>query len=205
MPAASAADRAAREVDIRERQIGRMPLVGCTPENAPLIEQSYRDTLMALDAAVGDRPFLFGSRPSLADFGLYGMMMQLGTDPTPADLMREEAPNVPPWLRRLDDASGVAGEWDAGTLGSAPVRDLLRVVAQVYLPFLAANAAALADDAETVEVSLQGHAYRQAPFKYQAKCLAALQAGYADLPVDARETVAGLIADEAATAILAGT
>jgi len=55
-------------------------------------------------------PYLFGSRPTLADFGLFGQLIILATDPTPASEMRRRAPDVLLWLLRLDDASGVEGE-----------------------------------------------------------------------------------------------
>jgi len=38
----------------------------------PILEESYQLILDALDRHVRTVPFLFGSRPSLADFGLYG-------------------------------------------------------------------------------------------------------------------------------------
>lgn len=189
MPFASAEERAARAHEIEERQIGRMPLVGCTPENAPVIESSYRETLAALNAAVGDRGFLFGSRPSLADFGLFGMMMQLGTDPTPAAIMQSDAPEVPPWMRRLDDASGILGSWEPETFASSTIADLLKVIGTVYLPFLDANEKAVETGSETVEVVLNGHTYRQAPFKYQVKCLNGLRQAFAALPAEDRKSV----------------
>ena len=79
---------------IRDRQVGRMALVGCTPANAPVIETSFRRVLDLLDPHVAQARYLFGTRPSLADFALFGQLIVLDTDPTPATLMRATAPRV---------------------------------------------------------------------------------------------------------------
>jgi glutathione S-transferase len=162
----------------RERQVGRMPIVGCTPENAPIIEESTRRILAVFEAFVTEQPYLFGSRPSLADFGWFGQMSQLAVDPTPQDMMRAEFPFAFRWVQELDDASGVEGEW-SGVSGA--VKDLLKLAGEVYFPFLLANARAVAADKETFSVELLGRAYSQSAFKYQAKCLSELRAAYARL------------------------
>jgi len=94
-----------------DRQVGRMALVGSTAENRPTIEKSYLRVLDTLEKGLPAQPFLFGSRPSLADVALFGQLSTLSVDPTPAGIMRERAPNVLTWLLRLDDASGVEGDW----------------------------------------------------------------------------------------------
>jgi hypothetical protein len=63
----------------------------------------------------------------------------------------------------------------------------------VYVPFLLANAAALASGAERVECTIDGRPWVQQPFPYQAKCLQALRAGYRDLGADHRRAVDGLL------------
>ena len=72
---------------VRERQIGRLHVVGSNDTTAPVIEASYRRFLAVLDNCIVGGPFLFGARPSSADFGLYGQLTQLAAfDPTPARL-----------------------------------------------------------------------------------------------------------------------
>ena len=46
----------------RERQVGRMGIIGCTSENFPLIEASTRTVLQALENHIANEHFLFGSR-----------------------------------------------------------------------------------------------------------------------------------------------
>ncbi|WFL76229.1 glutathione S-transferase [Altererythrobacter arenosus] len=163
----------------RARQVGRMPMVGCTRENFGLIEASARAVLDILERRVTSAFFLFGTRPSLAEFGLYGQISQLATDPTPQAMMRAEFPYTYRWCAHMDDLSGVEGEWADEPSDAA--LELLGVAGEVYAPFLAANAAALAAGAEELEMEAMGHRYRQAPFKYQAKCLADLRARYTGL------------------------
>ena len=60
-----------------------MPLVGCTPQNKPIIQRSFHELLAILDTFATRDEFLFGSRPSLADFGLFGQLKTLASDHTP--------------------------------------------------------------------------------------------------------------------------
>lgn len=164
----------------RARQTGRMALVGCTPENQPIIEGSAHRLLGIFERFVTEQEYLFGSRPSLADFGWYGQLSQLIVDPTPNDLLRDEAPFTVRWIMQLEDASGVEGQWTGDS--SAAVDELLAFAGDVYFPFLLANAAAVARGEEAFTVALPGGDYSQGAFKYQAKCLQQLRGAFAALP-----------------------
>jgi hypothetical protein len=177
-----------------------MALVGCTPENAPVIEETAELVFEALDRMAPGELFLFGARPSLADFAWYGQLSQLASDPTPHDLMAEEAPYLMRWLANLDDASGLDGEWG----DPAPaVAELLELAGQVYLPFLEANASAIAAGEQMFTVELLGRPFSQAVYKYQARCLAELRAAYAGLSAPARVTVDPMLEAAGARAALA--
>ncbi len=55
----------AEEIEhFRIRQISRMPILGATAENKPLLEESYRQILAAFEPHVGMTKYLFGSRPN---------------------------------------------------------------------------------------------------------------------------------------------
>jgi glutathione S-transferase len=186
-PVMAADARRAGMKAFNDRQVGRMALVGCTEQNRPVIEDSYRFVLDTLDRHVRAIPFLFGSRPSLADFGLYGQLQILSVDPTPMAEMRARAADVYCWLMRLDDASGVEGEWlDGKAALPETFLALLKHCGETYLPFLAANMRALRDEAAEFELDILGRRYGQAPFRYQGKCYDALRKKLAALPRDVR-------------------
>src|ERR1700687_5144684 len=160
----------------RRRQISRMPILGATAENKPLLEASYHRILAAFEPQVGMTKYLFGSRPSLADFAWFGQLSQLATDPTPMWIMREKAPFTDHWVRRLDDASGVRGAWHPRAQAlSGMAEALLTIAGELYLPFLAANAEAFAKGLDRLEIDVWGLPYALAPFKYQVKCLQQLR------------------------------
>ncbi len=175
--------------EFRRRQIARMPILGATAENQPLLEESYRRILVAFEPHVGMTKYLFGSRPSLADFAWYGQLAQLATDPTPMRIMRQLAPMTDHWVRRLDDASGVDGAWasrEDALSESGWVAALLAIAGEVYLPLLVANAEAFAQGRDKLEIAAWGLPYVLTPFKYQVKCLESLRGRFAALCADDR-------------------
>jgi hypothetical protein len=183
----------------RARQVGRMAIVGCAAENFPLIEASTRAILGALETHVVDQHCLFGSRPSMAEFGMYGQLSQLGVDPTAQAMMRKDFPYSFRWLLHIDDMSGINGEWDTETVGAdAPFAPIitawLQQVGEIYMPFLLANAAAIEAGEDSFRITAMGLPYTQGVFKYQVKCLADLRARYAALDAKARARIDPLLA-----------
>jgi hypothetical protein len=177
--------------DFRRRQISRMAILGATAENKPLLDQSYRRILAAFEPHVGMNSYLFGTRPSLADFAWFGQLSQMATDPTPMRIMRERAPFTDHWVRRLDDASGVEGAWyprEQALAGTAEA--LLGIAGELYLPFLVANAEAFAKGLDRLEINVWGLPYALAPFKYQIKCLQQLRDKFSALDAESRRAAA---------------
>jgi glutathione S-transferase len=202
MIGAPPAKRQAMMTMFNDRQVGRMAIVGCTEANRPIIEESYFRLLDILNPHVAQMPYLFGSRPSLADFGLFGQLIILATDPTPEAEMRRRAPDVLLWLLRLDDASGVEGRWIEPAALPKAVTELLRLAADVYLPFLAANNDAFQHDEKEVAVKLMGQRYTQAPFRYQVKCFDSLRRKFSALAPDARRRIEPVLQETGCLAYL---
>src|SRR6202022_4359265 len=86
---------------------------------------------------------------------------------------------------RLDDASGVEGDWYPRdrALGEW-VEALLKIAGDLYLPFLVANADAFDRGLERLEMKVWGLPYALSPFKYQVKCLQQLREKFASLNAD---------------------
>jgi glutathione S-transferase len=182
-----------------ERQIGRLAVVGSNRTTAPVIEESYRRLLGALDAHLTGSRFLFGGRPAASDFGLFGQLTQLvAFDPTPATIAHQIAPRIVAWVDVTEDLSGLEpteDDWMPRDAIPDTLRALLAEVGRVYVPFLLANAAALDRGAETVECIIDGQPWIQRPFPYQGKCLRWLREGYAALSEPDRSAVDALLAD----------
>lgn len=201
LPNAGRAGVEAAAASIRARQISRMALVGCTPETAPIIEASWKRTCRALEfVATGPTRFLFGDRISLADIALYGQLKVMSVDPTPMAWLRAETPYLYRWLDLADDASGLDGAWlpVAQALATDPVRALLEQAGDTYLPFLSANANALAAGSETFTLAIENQSYEQVVFKYQAKCLDTLRSEWSALAEADRTHLRRLIGEGAA-------
>ncbi len=183
-----------RQMDLfASRQIGRMPLVGCTEENRSAVEGSYHRILGILEGSLNQHKYLFGSRPSLADFGLFGQLTVLATDPTPLAVMRGKAQQLESWLRVMEDTSGIEGDWHSDPEPSNTVKELLSFAGEVYLPFLEANKTALEKGAESFKLTILGHPYSQGVFSYQVKCLDEIKRRYQALAESDRERAAPVL------------
>lgn len=160
---------------VKTRMVARLHHVGSSSETAPVIEGSFKRLISLLERALGDRAYLFGGRPSLADFGLAGQLAQLLSDPTPGALLRADAPNVVRWIERMENpkAKGVVASLTEVREALAPL--LRDEVAGAYLTWMQANADAVADDDEKVRVEIGGAPFMQKPQRYAAKAFAELK------------------------------
>lgn len=176
-----------------ERQIGRLAVVGSSPETAAVIERSFLRLIDLLERHLRDQRFLLGRRPGTGDFGLFGQLTQLALfDPTPMALVLERAPRVFAWTDCVDDLSGLEprpGDWLDRDALPGTFRELLGEIGRFYAPFLLANAEALAQGRESVTCTIDGSTWRQTPFPYQAKCLEALRGDYRALSSSDRSAV----------------
>jgi glutathione S-transferase len=164
---------------VRARMVDRVWFVGSTAENAPQIEAGFHDMLGLLDRHLAARPYLFGARPAFGDFGLWGQIYEMWTDPTAGALIGGGAPHVLDWVHRMvwPRAEGAFEPWAALAPTLMPI--LTGQVGRLFLPWTLANEKAIAEGKEEFSVTLGDHVWTQKPQKYHARSLGVLRAKYA--------------------------
>lgn len=163
---------------IKGRMVSRVWFVGSSDETAPFIESNYKELLELLENHLQSRPFLLGSRPSLADFGLFGQLYECYSDPTPGNLMKEQFPVVAAWIERMLDPRA-EGEFETWLSLSDTLFPIIKEqIGGIFLPWSAANSRALDNDEESFTITLKGSPFTQKPQKYHKKSLATLQQRY---------------------------
>jgi glutathione S-transferase len=130
-----------------KRMRGACLAFGVTPATAPTVEASTDALMDLLNAHLAHTPYLLGSTPTVADYGLAGPLCgHLARDPYPAMRMKQHAPRVWRWAERMNAPDLDAGEYpgasapwlDAGA-PSASLLALLQFMADDYLPEITAH------------------------------------------------------------------
>jgi hypothetical protein len=115
----------------------------------------------------------------MADFGLFGQFYELATDPTPGAILRGSAPNLMAWVQRMlaPKAEGPFESWSSLSAGLMPL--LSEEVGRLFLPWSAANAAAIAKGDKSFTMTLAGAEWTQEPQRYHARSLQEIRRKYA--------------------------
>ena len=163
---------------VKGRMIPRLSFVGSSPETKDTIEGSLRRQVAILEEHLEGRPYLFGGRPALGDFGLFAQLYECWTDPTPGAHIRATAPRVQAWIERMLDPTA-QGDFEPWARLEPTFLPFLRdEVGAVFFPWSLANASAIASGASEMRCTLDGKPFAQEPQKYHAKSLGALRARY---------------------------
>lgn len=162
-------------------------------ESHDLLMDFYPAALAANEAMLDHSSYLFGERPSLADFGLYGQWSQCAIDPSASAIMRRLAPRTYQWTQSLDDASGVEGDWMPAGQISPAVEALVGLAGRYYLPFLVGHARGVANGDTAFEARIAGKTWRGTPDPYKLKCLIWLRRELAALPQDTQSWLRPLL------------
>ena len=170
---------AALAAQVRARMVDRLWFVGSNAVTAPQIEAGFVDMLGMLDRHLATRPYLFGGRPAFGDFGLWGQIYEMWTDPTTGALIGGGAPHVLDWVHRMlwPKAEGAFETWPSLAPTLMPI--LSDQVGRLFMPWTCANEKALVEQQEHFSVTLGDKVWTQKPQKYHARSLAMLRARYA--------------------------
>ena len=162
-----------------ERQAGQLNRVrALDPDN---MERAYNQFLDVMENQLKETLYLFGSRPALAEFGLYGQLTQYMVDPRVSNWMKGQAVRTYQWTHHVDDLSGIEGQWWQPEDCLTPILEShLKFVADYYLP-MATMLASLVD-MENLGQSANGMAYR-------VRCLLELKSELASLSDADRELI----------------
>ncbi|MEM7099450.1 MAG: glutathione S-transferase family protein [Pseudomonadota bacterium] len=168
---------------------------GVTQATWDHVEGSFRAALSSMSRMLKVRPFLLGGKPSIADFGFMGPMLRhFGQDPTPAEIMRNEAPDVYAWVARVWNT---VGDETVDFLSVVPpdAQALLKEISETHLVQLKHNAAAYMSQADNFQMSVQGCLYQNLPVsRYRVYCLERLREEFSVLTSPQQQTVRALLA-----------
>lgn len=118
---------------------GYLPAVGVVPEQYAVLEQWTERMLDALDAHFKAHPFLFGTRPSVADFGLIGPLYgHLSRDPYPQRQLIAPRPHLKAWVERMVQPQPRSGEFLPNDEIPPTLQPLLDAVFREFYPMMAA-------------------------------------------------------------------
>jgi len=160
------------------RMVPRMAFAGANENNAPLLIESFANLVDMLEVHLAERPYLFGARPALGDFGLWGQLYQAWLDPTCESILKARGPEVVRWIRRMENPSN-EGEFESLDALAPTLRPIFeREVGPRFLAWSDANAKAWATGEAQTELQLDGRRYYQKTFKYPAATLGILKAKY---------------------------
>tara|TARA_Y100001954_G_scaffold49593_1_gene52356 strand:+ start:2649 stop:3677 length:1029 start_codon:yes stop_codon:yes gene_type:complete len=160
---------------IANRQKSRRHWLGTFPENTKVIEDSFEGLLSILDKHLSNRSYLFGEKPCLGDFGLWGQLYNLYQDPTPKALIKKQAPNVEKWIERMLSPKDEGSYESLKTLELTLSPLLEKEVAGVFLPWAHENQIALKRREKAFKIKVKGNFFEQGPIKYQSKSFQTLK------------------------------
>lgn len=180
---------------IRRRQIKYFTKRdGVTATTWNHVEQGYFNALDCMSQILEQRPYLLGTRPSLADFGFMAPMFRhFSQDPDPEEIMRTRAPLVYEWVARMWVARQVPdGEFVFKI--TEELAPMLKEICETHLQQLASNAAAYEAGQSSFEMTVQGCQYRDMPIsRYRVYCLERLREHFQALDEASQTAVKSLL------------
>jgi len=164
---------------IIKRMIPRMAFAGANENNAPILINSFIQLIDMLESHFKSRSYLFGGRPSFGDFGLWGQLWQAWIDASCEQILKERAPSVVAWIKRMEYPS-IEGDFEKFESLKPTLQPIFeREVGPHFLAWSDANAKAHTSDIKQTELQMDSQIYYQKTFKYPAGSLEILKTKFA--------------------------
>ncbi|MEL6830233.1 MAG: glutathione S-transferase family protein [Pseudomonadota bacterium] len=160
---------------IIKRMRDRLPIVGIERKNEKVLKPSFERVFSLLNAHLEQSLFLFGGRPSAADFALAGQVAQMLLDPTPSAWLQEHAPFVVAWSEFMESPTAGGPFKPLSELEATLLPLFKEELATTYLPWAEANLAAAKAKEERVSLTLDGAPYDQITQHYAARAYASVK------------------------------
>ena len=176
---------------IADRMADRLSLVGADEGNAAVLEASFERFAALLNAHLTDHLYIFGGRPSAADFALAAQFQQLMMDKTPAKWLSKHAPFVTAWIENMEDPKPGAPFASLEDLAPTLTPLFAEEVSKTYLPWAKANSKAAERGDKQVSASVEGGTFEQTTQTYAARAYDSV-----------RKAVGAALEDEALQAFL---
>ena len=154
---------------IIKRMRERLPLVGIEKKNEKTLKPSAERFFALLNKHLERTLFLFGGRPSAADFAIAGQVQQMLKDPTQSDILQATAPFVVAWCEFMEAPKAGGPFQSLSDLRETLLPLFTEEVAVTYLPWAAANFKAAEAKEERLSLKIAGKAYEQITQHYAAR------------------------------------
>ena len=169
----------------KKRMKSRLWVIGSNKVTEGVIEESFSNLVSLLNKHLETRKYLFGQRPALADFALWGQVYNAWTDVTGKKIIETGFPNVKKWIDRMLEPKkeGDFEQW--ASLEDTLMPILVSEIAQTFLPWVAANNKAIKNGDDHLSITLNSKPFDHkvtSVQKYHAKSFSALLAEYSDIP-----------------------
>ena len=160
---------------IIKRMRDRLPLVGVEKKNEKTLNTSFERFATLLNKHLEHNLFIFGGRPSVADFALAGQFSQMLIDETPGAWLRENTPFVTAWCEFMDAPKAGAPFKPLEELKETLLPIFKGEITQTYLPWASANLAAAQDKQDRTSVKIDKKAFEQVTQHYAATSFKSVQ------------------------------
>lgn len=162
-------DRKASEDLAIETMTGQLKLMQVDGDLGDVVEKSFKKFVKLLDDHLRKHLFIFGDRPSIADFAIAGQLIQMLKDPTPAKIIEKDGEFVAKWCEFMTapTASGPFAALDDLKETLAPI--FAEELAAFFLPWAAENLESSLAGAETFSLSIGKEPLTLAPLRSAAR------------------------------------